>query len=279
MTDSVRIIFTDLDGTLLNSSRNISKANLICLEQLGKKKIVRVIATGRSFYSFRKLCTQPIPADYLIFSTGAGIINLHTGKLLFSANIEGDDIQAIASYLQSEEVDFMVHHKVPDNHHFTYWGDPRTNSDFGRRIELYRDYARGFTTPENLPKLSAQIIAIFPGNLDHFERIRIHLENFQITRTTSPLDGRSIWMEIQPRQISKGTSAAWLCNHLGLCHTLSLGIGNDYNDISLLQYTHHSYVVANAPEDMLQAYRTTRSNNDDGFSHAAREALLLPKYH
>lgn len=273
MTNDIRIIFTDLDGTLLTSQRNISPADSACLQQLKDRKIIRVIATGRSLYSFKKVFYSTVPADYLIFSNGAGIVDLHDETLLYAANMEKQDLQSIAAYLQDHKVDFMVHDRVPRNHRFIYCGNRHSNSDFERRIQLYSNHATPYTNLDALPPQGAQIIAILHDNLERFAQIREGLDNYQVTRTTSPLDGTSIWMEIFPPHISKGKSAARLCDVLQIAPQAALGIGNDYNDVSLLQFTGQSCVVANAPADLHGDYQVIPSNDHDGFSYAVRRFL------
>lgn len=269
----IRILYTDLDGTLLSSKAQLSIANHRSLVALGRKGVVRVIATGRSLFSYSRLFSTPLPADYLIFSTGAGIYDLRREKLLHKTALTGGALRAIVACLQREKVDFMVHHQVPDNHRFLYWRAPDTTSDFNRRIELYADHAREYSREAELPENSAQVIAIFPDDLDRFKEVEKRLEGYQITRTTSPLDHSSIWMEIQPADASKGAAAAWLCRHLGLSRGQSCGIGNDYNDLSLLQYTGRSYLVGNAPADLHGKFLPVPANDDDGFAHAARKLL------
>lgn len=275
MKKDIRIIFTDLDGTLLNSDREISRTNLQCLNFLEGSGITRVITTGRSLYSVGRVFPEEIPADFLIFSTGAGIIDTNTQQLLYSSELKKDEIQHVSRYLHRLQIDFMVHNTVPENHYFTYSGLPENNSDFCRRIKLYRPFAQKFSSFEDLPERAAQIIAILPNNLELFNQTKQGLPDLHITRTTSPLDGQSIWMEISSFHTSKGTSAAWLCDYLSIDPGMTMGIGNDYNDIALLQFTRHSYLVANAPADMHDSYLLTRSNNDDGFSYAVREAMML----
>lgn len=275
MNADIQIIFTDLDGTLLNSERKISHTNLQCLDKLQGSGITRVITTGRSLYSVGRVFPKDIPADFLVFSTGSGILDIKNRQLIYSSALQDDEVQKISRYLHRLKIDFMVHHAVPENHYFTYSGSPENNSDFTRRIKLYQDFAEKFSSFEDLPEHAAQIIAIFPGDLQLFNRIKLGLADMHITRTTSPLDGKSIWMEILPQDTSKGTSAAWLCDHLSIDPELTMGIGNDYNDVSLLQFTKHSYLVANAPEDMRDSYLLTRSNNNDGFYHAVREIIEL----
>jgi len=275
VNNSIKILFTDLDGTLLNSAKRISSANLESLEQLGQSNIVRVISTGRSLFSYRSLQGDSAPVDYLVFSNGAGILDLKTDTLLYSSHLEQEDIRFISSHLSAHKADFMVHNTVPDNHFFTYFRNQPSNPDFTRRIEIYRRYAEKQRAKRELPKKSAQIIAIFPEDIETFKKVKEGLSDYQVTRTTSPLDNHSIWMEIYPKEVSKGKSAEWLCNHLNLNSNDTLGIGNDYNDISLLEFTRHSYLVANGPEEMRGNYLPTLSNDDDGFRHALLDAKMV----
>lgn len=266
-------LFTDLDGTLLNSQRQISAANLDCLRRLGEAGITRVIATGRSWFSFQRVIADDFPADFLIFSSGAGILDLQTRELLHHNCLHGEDVTRITTILDRHGSDYMVHEPVPDNHHFTYNKTNPANKDFSRRIELYRDYASSFSTTGRYPGESAQLIAVLNGNPHTFHHIRKELNGYQVTRTTSPLDHSSIWMEIYPENVHKGSAAAWLCRHLGIDSRATAGIGNDYNDLDLLHFTPHSYLVANAPLELHNRFRLVPANDEDGFSHAVHDVL------
>jgi Cof subfamily protein (haloacid dehalogenase superfamily) len=274
-TPELSVVFTDLDGTLLNSSRQVSSANLNCLHALGQKGTIRVIATGRSYYSYSRVIPSDFPADYLIFSSGAGILDLSSGKILLAASLSSSDITRITSTLDDHCADYMVHYTVPDNHRFIYRKHTKRNDDFIRRIELYSDFAEDLTTAGSYPSMAAQIIAILQNNTEKFHTLKESLNGYQITRATSPLDHSSIWMEIFPENIHKGYAAAWLCNYLHLDPAKSIGIGNDYNDIDLLNFTPHSYMLSNAPAELHTSYTLALSNDEDGFCQAVMDAVNL----
>jgi hypothetical protein len=90
-----------------------------------------------------------------------------------------------------------------------------------------------------------------------------------VIRTTSPLDGRSTWIEIFPTTVSKSLTAAWLADTLGIDQQKVASVGNDYNDIDLLEWTPNSYVVNNAPSDLKNRFTCVASNNDGGVAEAA----------
>jgi hydroxymethylpyrimidine pyrophosphatase-like HAD family hydrolase len=95
-----------------------------------------------------------------------------------------------------------------------------------------------------------------------------------VIRSTSPLDGKSIWIEIFPKTVSKGLAAAWLCQRLGCDPANVIGIGNDYNDIDLLNWTQHSFVVENAPYELKQKFQITESNVNSGFTKVVQKKIF-----
>ncbi|MFO7459557.1 MAG: HAD hydrolase family protein, partial [Desulfatiglandales bacterium] len=87
-------------------------------------------------------------------------------------------------------------------------------------------------------------------------------------QTTSPLDGRSMWIEVFPAQVSKSLTTAWLAAKLTIPRDRTVSVGNDYNDLDLLEWTPDRFVVANAPRDLSARFPTVASNNDGGVAEA-----------
>ena len=138
------------------------------------------------------------------------------------------------------------------------------NFDFEKRIILYKPFAVSLEEP---PQKASQFVCILPphGNAE-FDEIKKEIDFLKVIRATSPLDHESIWLEVFPKNVSKGHSAQWLCEKLGIDQKYTLGIGNDFNDIDLLEFTAHSRVVANSPQEMKEKYRVIDSNQEDGFA-------------
>ena len=65
---NIKAVVIDLDGTLLNDKRKVGEKDIKTLKQLGEKDIVRIIATGRSLYSFNEVINEDFPIDYLILA-------------------------------------------------------------------------------------------------------------------------------------------------------------------------------------------------------------------
>ena len=267
----IKIIFTDLDRTLLRDDNTFSQRSLQVLEELKKKGIKIVIATGRNIYSAYKVLSLDLSIDYLMFSSGCGIMNWKTQEVIYENHLERDEIKKVMSILQFHNTDFMLHYPIPGNHKFHYNRFSVNNIDFENRIILYRAFAKPFN---DFPEKASQFIAILPhkGN-GKFEEIKQEIDFLKVIRATSPLDHESIWLEVFPNGVSKGHSAQWLCEMLGIDQNHTLGIGNDFNDLDLLEFTAHSCVVANAPEELKLLYTVIDSNQEDGFAKCMEKLI------
>ena len=274
MAHNIKIVVTDLDGTILPSQGSISKTNYDTLLQLKNQGITRVIATGRTLYSAMAVLPEDFPIDYLIFSSGAGIMKWETKELIYSQQIEAAEVQDLSEILVDHEIDFMILDPIPLNHQFWYYQSGNKNPDFDRRLALYKQFATPVGQLSDTKRDACQILAILPNKVDWFEELKTKFTDIKIIRATSPLDHESIWMEIFPEHISKGHGCQWLCDQLQINANESFVIGNDYNDIDLLEWGEHCFVVANAPKELKDKYQVTESVTDDGFAKAVKKIVL-----
>lgn len=265
----IKMVVTDLDGTLVGSNGDFSDRNLGLLYMLAELGVVRVIATGRSPYSVSTILPDDFPIDYLVFSSGAGVMRWVDKSIIYARELSAEQVQDVIDILASFKVDFMVHEPIPQNHHFYYRDTGRLNPDFDRRITVYKDFCQPLILGIPYPDPATQIIAVLPHDPGWFNSLKAKLPGVKVIRTTSPMDGKSIWMEIFPDGVSKAHGVEWLCNELGSITPVEVvGIGNDYNDLDLLNYTPNSFIVGNAPDDLKDKYRVVPTNDDSGFAVA-----------
>ncbi len=261
---SGRLVATDLDGTLLDNNSKMSELNLNALKTLEQKNVLRVIATGRSLYSAKKVLDASLPIDYLVFSSGAGIMDWKTGEIIYNRCIDNEKVEYIIELLKSENLSFMVHNTIPNNHHFLYYEGNSENTDFHKRISVYNGYGNNINGKKWVGN-AAQFVAIVenPALSKHIGAL---LPDMNVIRTTSPLNGESTWIEIFPKDVSKATGIDFIAKKYGISVSEIISVGNDYNDIDMLNYAGNSYVVENAPHDLKEKYLVIPSNTNDGFA-------------
>jgi len=274
------MVVTDLDGTLLDADAQLGSANRRALERLGAAGSLRVVATGRSLYSARQVLDAEFPIDYLVFSSGAGILEWRGRELLAAHEMRAGHAQGVLDLLLGKGLAFMLHLGIPDNHHFYYHRPPGRaageNPDFERRCRRYADFAQPLDGRVVEGLRVSQFLAIeAPASASLYETLVTELDHLNVVLTTSPLDHRSRWIEIFPATASKSQAAEWLRARHGVAHHDVVAVGNDYNDRDLLEWARHSYVVANAAPSLRARYAVVASNDDQGFAAAVAARGLL----
>jgi len=270
------LVVTDLDGTLFTPEQRISEKDFQTLKFLGEQKIYRVIATGRTLFSAQKVLPDDFPIDFLIFSTGAGVIHWQSKEIIYARSLNSAEVSLITKTLIRHQIDFMVLNSVPDSHFFSYYRTSNSNPDFDKRIELYQHFARPLSLNSAALPAASEILITVPDGKRIYDTVINEFPQFKIIRTTSPINGNTMWIEIFPEDVSKGHAAAWLCQKLQLEPADAVGIGNDYNDIDLLNWTSNSYIMANAPEELKAMYHVTADNSNNGFTKAIMKIVELP---
>ena len=274
----VGLVATDLDGTLLGPDHTLGPRDAAALRALGRAGVVRVVATGRSLYAAERVLDRGFPIDYLAVSSGAGILDWRTGRILHTHRFEPRGARRVAEVLTRIGVDFMAHSPVPDDHRFRFVRTRPVNPDFERRVGRYGEFATPWHEGEAAGDSGVgadamwevcQFVAILlPGETTLFERIGAALPGFAVIRSTSPLDGRSIWTEIRPPGVGKAAAVAWLAGRHRLDAERTAAVGNDYNDSELLVWSANPFVVGNAAAELRERFRVVSPNDAGGFSDA-----------
>ena len=270
------LFITDFDGTLLGSDGTLAQRDLDALESLARCGVKTAVATGRSLYSFINSPGVDLPVDYIIFTTGAGVVTQSGHELLHQVNISPEMVAQTLGYLKNSALDFMLHHPIPDNHKYVYRRVSPDNTDFESRIERYSEFGQPLdSVPRNGFGEAAQFLAVVPPNKTHdaLRAVRSGLPGLSVIRSTSPLDHESTWIEFFHADVSKGKTAAWLASELDVNPMDTMAIGNDYNDLDLLEWAAHSFVVENAPDDLKYGFQQVASNNNGGVAEAVSRWL------
>ena len=270
------MIITDLDGTLLNSSGSISPRNREALEQLAQTEIITVIATGRNLYSLRQVVPAELPIDYIVFSSGAGIYDCQKREIVESHDLAPDFAKQSAMEFHARSIDYFIHSPIPENHFFDYYiFDQNADTDAWERIENYRKFATPINDiTEYCFRNSCQVIGISQANPQNYSSIKKALESLSVIRTTSPLDKKSLWIEVLPPDVSKALACAKLCQKLNIKRGQTIGIGNDYNDLDLMKWVGEPFLVANAAQSLQKSFPVIDSNDRDGFGKLIESKIL-----
>lgn len=270
-----KVIITDLDGTILPHKGAISAATLKSFRLAGEKGCLRIIATGRNLYSAKQVLPPNFPIDYLIFSSGAGVLRWKDQKMIFTKQLTEKEAREIANQLWDYRINFTIQREIPDNHLFYYTDLYPVHEDYKRRLACYAPFGSLIQTPEEIVGSATQFVIILDGSqLRLLEEMRQRLSAYSVVRSTSPLDNQAIWLEIFASGINKGNALAWLLKKWNLSFEHCAGLGNDYNDIDFLNRCKKAYLVANSPTNLHPHYKLVKKDQEEGFAEFVSQVLL-----
>lgn len=272
---NIRLITLDLDGTLLNSDKQLSAENRAALERAAGVGIEIVPATGR-FYKGMPQIIRDLPfVHYAISINGAQVYDVANDKTVCSSEIEW-----------SRAVDVMKRLDTLDTIYDCYqdgWGW-MTRSQY----ELAEQYAANIHSLEMIkqlrtpvPELKAllrerasgvQKIQAFFRDMDLRSRMLEKLpEEFpDLVVTTSIVNN----IEINSREATKGIAVKKLAEYLGFSAEAVMAFGDDFNDITMLEAAGIGVAMGNADAAVKKAADfVTDDCNDSGVAHAINRFL------
>ena len=274
---NIKLVATDLDGTFLRNDRTISNRNLEALHQLGNKGILRVAATGRNLKKVREVIQHDVPFDYIIYSSGAGIFNWQEDQNIFQQNIGFEPATLLSDYFREKDYNFSVFAPAPHNHRLWFHKGGEECEEFNRFFSFHDSWSEQLPGNGFFREGLCQFLLIIPEDEESFSKLKKEIEiqsdQIRVIRSSSPVTKGYIWVEVFHHEVSKGKGVQHLCTLLSIQPEETIGIGNDYNDIDLLNFTAHSFVADNAPGPVKYWYHAVPSNEEDAFFHAVQPLL------
>lgn len=265
---AIRLVITDLDGTLLkNDHLTVSPRTAAALAAIKARGVRLCACTGRPL-SLMVDVVRPLGFDYAITCNGAACDDLHTGQRLFAAYLSAE--KAAFAWDQMAHVDSMVEWFVHgeilmDEHNFSQW-EQRVRAVWHRdylragRATIVRDIRDFFA--QGAPELEKLNVLNFPeGSMTAPIAAMRQSGAFEISTSLG------YNYEIGDAQANKGTGITRLCQQLGMSLEEVVAFGDGDNDEEMLQTAGIGVAMGNARERVKRfANEVTLSNEEDGIA-------------
>lgn len=266
----IKLILLDLDGTLLDSRKEISHANYDALEQAAAKGIHIVPCTGR-FYAGMPEAVRSLPfLRYAITINGACIYDAVGDRTLHSALISLEQAEEVFSVLETLPV---IYDCFQDG-----WGwIDRAFYDMAAQYapdRISADYIRSSRTPvDNFRQTirrrgrGVQKIQMFFRDMAlRLEMLDALQQRFPELIVTTSLSNN---IEINSRAAHKGAALLELCRQLDIDPKATMAFGDGHNDLTMLQTAGVGVAMGNASQQVKDAADYITDTNDaDGVAKA-----------
>lgn len=268
-----KILFVDLDGTLLTDTKEITAENMEAIHKATDLGHAVVVTTGRPLYSARKQVIKlglTAPGCYAITSNGSLIYDSHSGETVFQTGVSRDCIREAFT----EAYSFHIH--------------PQTYNENGALVEKddpeIQYYSKSTLLPYTVVEDVTAVLEEDPIKMlfidlhsrEHLEEFRRHMEPWSKKNHIDMFFSCDEYLEFLPEGINKGSGIRFLCQHLGVPIENTIGAGDAENDVAMLNAVAIPCVMKNARPEMYAygKYITEHDNNHSGIAEIIEKFML-----
>ena len=268
-----RILFLDLDGTLLNDSKQITPGNRAALNRALQAGHGVIITTGRPLRSAiaqARGLELDKPGCYLIAYNGAVIYDWAEQRQILRKTLTADvvrlvfeHVNALGIHIQTYDTwNVLVERRCEDEALRTYCG--RTEMPWRVIGSIHEDLTEDpvkillieLSDPKPLRKIQSWVREGLAGRADSF---------FSCDE----------YLEIVPAGVNKGAAVKLLCEMIGVPLENAVAVGDAANDLSMIRAAGVGVAMANATDEVRTAadYVTKNDNNHDGIAEVVEHFL------
>lgn len=264
MKANIKLIATDMDGTLFNDKKEFPPSFDEKMSLLKEKGITFIAASGRSYPKQKEVFEKYIDDIFFICDNGALI--KHQNNTIFTNTMHISGVREIIKVCEKIDGIFMIFCGLKG-----VW-QKETPIDFKQHITSYYDT---YHLINDYSEIDDEILKIaicdLNGSANNSFKILepIFGENYSIA-----VSGE-VWMDIMNKGVNKGLALKFLQERLNISKLETMAFGDFYNDIEMLKNSEYSFVMENANEDMKQYGKyIAPSNNDDGVMKMIEKYVL-----
>lgn len=266
-----RILFTDLDGTLLNDRKEISPGNHQAIQEALAQGHKVVVSTGRPLPS-AKIQIDRLGLNqegcYAITYNGGLIYDTYHQKILYGKPVPRRFVKPL--FQAALQRDLHIH--TYTDSHILSCRDTEELRIYASTTLLTYEIADEEISQLTFDPYKLLVIDLCPEKLLDFQKnvLSAYANELHSFFSTKEL------LEIVPAGVDKGAGVRWLCNYLNIPIEDSVAAGDAQNDISMLEAAHVGAVMRNAYPGIAEHgnYVTEHDNNHDGVAEIIRKFIL-----
>ncbi|MGL4740291.1 MAG: Cof-type HAD-IIB family hydrolase [Sarcina sp.] len=263
-----KLVAIDMDGTLLNSEKQISQRNRKAITDAVKAGAMVVIATGRGYVgieSHLKDLGLNVQGQYTLAMNGGAAYDSYTGKAVTSLGLKGKDLHRI--YDLSQELNLKIQAYTLDeclaieDNEFTEFERVHVGTPV-KILESYKDISED----DDIMKV---LLMGEPAFID--SKIKLIPEEF--SRDYTMVKSLPMCLEIMNKNCNKGIGLKELAHKLGVKQEEVIAIGDEQNDFEMIKFAGLGVAMGNANQIIKDvANYETKTNDEDGV------ALVIEKF-
>ena len=266
-----KLLVLDVDGTLLNDEREISKRTLAALLKVQQMGVRIVLASGRPTYGLMPLAKTLELGNYggfVLSYNGCQIIKAQNGEILFERRINPEMLPYLEKKACKNGFAIFTYHNdtlitdSPDNEYIK-------NEALLNNLKIIREDE--FSTAIDFAPCKCMLVS-------DKEKALIGLEQHWEKRLAGTLDAfrsEPYFLEVVPCGVNKANTLGALLEHLEVTREEAIAVGDGVCDVTMLQLAGMGIAMGHSQDSVkVCADYVTASNEEDGVALAVEKLIL-----
>jgi len=277
VTLPVRLIAVDIDGTLIDSTLDVPAANLQALRRAYNAGVHIVLVTGRR-HRFAMPVAEQLGFEFCLISSNGAITRSTTGELHFADMLPRNTAHKLCEYMSAFSGCTVLTFDKEERGAIVV----ERSDELGANIQRWIDKNRMYI--EEIAPITAALVcdpvqAMFCGTIERMAPAEVRLKDGTFACEISVLKTQYYHrdlciLDVLKHGCSKGSALARWAAHLGIPRREVMAIGDNYNDVEMLEFAGFPFVMANASEDLKQSgWPVTLDNDACGVAAAVDEVM------
>jgi Cof subfamily protein (haloacid dehalogenase superfamily) len=269
----IKLVVSDMDGTLLRDDLTLSKKNIDAIKKIREKGIHFAFATGRPDQLMREYVDIVQLKEPIIMANGSIVGNPFQVERVFEKGIDKFVVDNIIHYLEEKNMTYMVYTKEA-----IYCKDNERYRLFKKRNETLSANRRSLFIATEHPKdliEDDQVvykILVIEQNQELYNSAYTYFNNLD---DIVVFQSHVKFIDINPANTDKGKGLKMLADYYGIDMSEIVAFGDQQNDINMIKEVGIGVAMQNAiPELKAVANDITLSNMEDGFAHWVEKNIL-----
>jgi Cof subfamily protein (haloacid dehalogenase superfamily) len=279
----IRLLALDIDGTLTDPNFQVPARNIAALRAAHEAGIEIILATGRR-HDYALPIAQELGFPIWLISSNGALIRSSDNETFFTdrlpARTAAELIQYMDEFRRHAVLTFDRPANVPGNNSLVLESADELNNTVSRWLQVNRPYIK-FVSPLEDALTEDPLQAMYCGRVAVMERLQKRLNQAafldKITVMRTQYDHRDLCiLDILNRDCSKGHALRRWAEERGLKPEQIMAIGDNHNDLEMLEFAGVAVVMGNASNELKQnGWMVTGSNEESGVAQAVYDSLGL----
>jgi len=273
----IRLLAVDIDGTLLNPQFQISDADLAALRRAHESSVEIVLVTGRR-HTFALPIAQMLGFDLWLISSNGAITRSLQGETFHRDLLPADTCRNLCAVMREFRGNTVLTFDNESKGAIVLEHMNELGGSIQRWLEKNMNYIE-FVIPVESSLVCDPVQAMFCGTIPRMHEALTRLaacklqSEITVLRTEYPARDLSI-VDVLNQGCSKGHALERWANYRGIPREQVMAVGDNFNDIEMLAFAGHPFIMGNASEELRGRGWTVTLRNDQSGIAAALEQVM-----